>query len=96
MNEEKRDPKLEARRKALDEIVKELDYQSQKWGAEHDKKHTPEEWHVILTVWMGKLAQETPMFQGEAYYDKAKFMKRLRQIGAISAAAIAALSGVPE
>jgi hypothetical protein len=94
-SEEQRDRKLQARRKALDEIIEELKYQDKRWGKDHDTKHTPEEWHIILTVYLGKLAQETPMFQGGGAYDKAKFQKRLRQIGAIAAAAHAALSVTP-
>jgi hypothetical protein len=91
-SKERRDKKLSARRKVLDEIFEEMEYQDKRWGQDHDKKHTPEEWHVILTIYLGKLAQETPMFQGGANYDRAKFQKRLRQIGAIAAAAHAALS----
>jgi len=93
---ERRDPDRESRRRALDEVIEELEYQDQRWGMTHDRQHTPEEWHVILSVWLGKLAQETPMFQGGNKYDKAKFQKRLRQIGAIAIAAHAALSDEPE
>jgi len=94
--EERREPVLEAQRLALNAIIEEREYQKNRWGPDHDKKHTPEEWHVILSVWLGKLANETPMFQGEAYYDKAKFLKRLAQMGAIAAAAYEAISGAPE
>lgn len=94
--EERRGSENEAQRVALKAIIEEREYQNKRWGPDHDKKHTPEEWHVILSVWLGKLANETPMFQGEAYYDKAKFLKRLAQMGAIAAAAYEALVSVPE
>lgn len=94
--EERRDPQLEARRRAIDEIIEELEYQDKRWGQEHDKKHTPEEWCIILTVWMGKLANETPMFQGEAWHDKESLKKRFRQVGAIAAAALASLNAEPK
>lgn len=81
---------------AWDAIVTERTYQKQRWSPEHDKSHTPEEWHIILSAWMGKLANETPLFQGEAYYDRKKFLKRLAQIGAIAAAAYEAVSASPE
>lgn len=94
--EERRDPKAEAQRAALDAILKEREYQRRRWSSEHDEEHTPGEWHAILSVWMGKLANETPLIQGEDYYDKAKFLKRLAQVGAIAAAAYEAISASPK
>jgi hypothetical protein len=93
---DERSPEAEAQRAALDAIIQEREYQKTRWKPDHDKSHTPEEWHVILSVWLGKLANETPMFQGEAYYDKKKFLKRLAQMGAIAAAAYEAISASPE
>lgn len=90
-DQERRNPETEAWRKALSAIIEEREYQKKRWGPERDRGHTPEEWHVILTVWMGKLAFETPTFQGGSSYDKAKFLKRLAQVGAIAAAAYEAL-----
>jgi hypothetical protein len=89
------DPKVAAQRTALDAIIKEREYQRQRWGPDHDEEHTPGEWYLILSVWMGKLANETPMFQGVANYDEAKFLKRLAQVGAIAAAAYEAISASP-
>lgn len=94
--DERRRPESEAWRLALGAIIDEREYQKKRWGPEHDRGHTPEEWHVILSVWMGKLANETPMFQGESFYEKAKFLKRLAQVGAIAAAAYEALVSEPE
>jgi hypothetical protein len=93
---ERRDPKADAQRAALDAIIQERSYQKTRWKPEHDKDHTPEDWHIILSVWMGKLANETPLFQGESFYDKKKYLKRLAQVGAIAAAAYEALSALPD
>ena len=93
---ERRDPKAEAQRVALNAIIQEREYQKTRWRPDHDKAHTPEEWHIILSVWLGKLANETPMFQGEGYYDKQKFLKRLAQLGAIAAAAYETLTSSPD
>jgi len=95
-DQERRDLETKAQQAALDAIIKEREYQRKRWRPEHDKKHTEEEWHTILSVWMGKLANETPMFQGEGFYDKAKFLRRLAQVGAIAAAAYEAISASPE
>lgn len=92
----KHTPQTEAQRKALDAVFKEREYQKERWRPEHDAKHTPEEWHIILSVWMGKLANETPLFQGDDTFKKAKFLNRLAQIGAIAIAAYEALSASPE
>jgi hypothetical protein len=89
--EERRDPKNVAQRLALDAILLERDYQRGRWSNDHDRTHTPADWFTILTVWVGKLALETPLFQG-GVFDKKKFMKRLAQLGAITAAAYEALS----
>ena len=76
---------------ALEAILQERDYQRERWGDDHDKDHGPDAWYLILGVWFGKLANETPSFRGASYYDKLKFLKRLAQIGAIAAAAYESL-----
>jgi hypothetical protein len=87
---ERREASQANQRLALEAILNEREYQRGRWGTQHDRKHTPSDWYVILSVWMGKLAQETPLFQGA--FDVRKFLKRLAQLGAISAAAYEALS----
>lgn len=93
---EQSSPETRTSRAALDAIIEEREYQKTRWTPDHDMQHTPEEWHIIMSVWLGKLANETPMFQGESYYDKKKFLKRLAQIGAIAAAAYESISASPE
>lgn len=87
---ERRDPTLLSQRAAIDALIAERDYQRERWKEDHDRKHTPEDWLVILSVWLGKLGNETPMFQGA--FDKSKFLKRLIQLGAIAVAAYESFS----
>jgi hypothetical protein len=73
-------------RSALDEIIKERNYQFTRWTPEHDKGHTPAEWLALLTVYMGKAAMECPPYAGIRPENIDGFRKRVRQIGAICAA----------
>jgi len=85
----------ENERLALDAVVKEHEYQKERWGTSHDQEHTPEEWLNILAVYLGKLGSETVAFQGLGY-DPEKFKKRLTQIAAIALSASAVTSaGAP-
>lgn len=88
---ERRDPELSIQREAIDRIVEERKYQRQRWGSSHDQRHTPEEWFIILQVWMGKLGRECPFYSGEDWYERPQFLKRLVQVGAIAAAAYEAI-----
>jgi hypothetical protein len=81
----------ESLKKAMDGVAEELKYQKQKWGTDHDKQHSPEDWLTILTIWLGKLGQETPMFAGDDWHELPKFLKRLDQIAAIAISAKATL-----
>ena len=80
----------EAQRRALEEVREERDHQKKRWDPGHDREHKPDDWVLILTVWMGKLAYASPFFMGNAY-DKRKFRKRLVQVTAIALAALEAL-----
>ncbi len=77
-------------RRAIDEILGEREHQNKKWGADHDREHTPEEWVTILSVYLGKAAYETPLYM-HGPINKATFRKRLCQIAAIAAAAMEAI-----
>lgn len=85
---DKRKSDRDGLRRALDEIIKERNYQMLRWTPEHDKGHTPSEWLAILTVYLGKAAMECPPYNqmpNEARRTEA-FRKRIRQVGAICAA----------
>jgi len=70
----------------MEGLLKELEYHSQQWGDAHDQQHTPEDWVMILTKYMGKVAGETPFYKGVTY-DSEKFKKRLIQVAAIAISA---------
>ncbi len=74
------------RRAALDEILEERTYQTQRWGVDETDK-TPADWLAIIVVSLGKAAQELPIY-GRKGYIKERFKKRLIQIAAICMAAI--------
>jgi hypothetical protein len=76
-------------RKVLDGIIEERDYQRKRWEPDHDKSHTPEEWLLILSVYMGKSAMATKMYRGKTDIENLK--KRLTQMAAICMAAIESL-----
>jgi len=90
MSDERRED-LSLQRQALDEVLKERDWQREQWSTQHDREHGPADWLNILSVYTGKLAYETPLYK-QAGYDREKFKKRLAQIAAISIAAWEALS----
>jgi len=77
------------RREAIDSILAERAYQVQRWEMS-DQQKSPEDWLAVLTVYMGKTAQELPLYQGpNASLDKIR--KRFTQIAAVCIAAIEAL-----
>ena len=91
--EERREHSL--RRQAMNAILEEREYQRERWSTEHDREHGPGEWLNILSVYVGKLAYETPLYKMKGYSREA-FKKRLVQIAAIAMAAWEALSeGAP-
>jgi len=65
--------------------------QRNKWGYAHDVRHNVADWHIILSVYLGKLGYETELYQ-QSGFDKEKAKKRLVQISAIALAAVEALS----
>jgi hypothetical protein len=74
-------------RQALDDIVRERDYQLQRWSTDHDEQHTANSWLTILTVYLGKAAQCVyPYTYADDTPSKAQFKKRITQLGAICAA----------
>jgi hypothetical protein len=79
-------------RLALDEIIEERKHQQKRWTSEHDRGHAPESWLGILTVYMGKFAQEVEPYRPLDSQDQTSIRNRLVQIGAIAAAAVEALS----
>jgi hypothetical protein len=76
-------------RKAIDEVLEERAFQDKKWGRSHDVEHTPEDWVAILTVYLGKVAYETPLYQ-HGPPRKEILRKRLCQVAAIAIAAMEA------
>jgi hypothetical protein len=86
--EERREPESARMRAAINEVIYERNYQVERWGTDHDKKHSPQDWATILTVWIGKAASRTPPY---AASDNEEFRKRLVQIAAICVAAMEAL-----
>lgn len=78
-------------RASLEEVIKEREYQSSRWGAPHDKQHSEEDWITILTVWLGKTASELPSYRLHNDPEGRKaFRKRLVQLTAIGLAALEA------
>jgi hypothetical protein len=77
------------RREAIDSILAERIYQVHRWEME-DQKKSPEDWLAVLTVYMGKTAQELPLYQGPNA-DLGKIKKRFVQLAAVCMAAIESL-----
>ena len=78
---------MDTAKKVLDLVLSERDYQRQRWGDDHDKGHTLAEWLAILTVYMGKIANEVPPYRESSPQATAAFLKRLAQLTAIGLAA---------
>lgn len=68
--------------RVVEEVLKEREYQREKWTVEHDVQHTPLEWLAILATWVGKASAAA--IRG----DRAGFRKRLVQVAAICMAAV--------
>jgi hypothetical protein len=86
---EEREPENNPQRKAIDRILKEREYQRERWGSAHDRGHTIEEWSNIITVYTGKVAATVEPYG--RHMDKEAFKKRITQLAAICAAALEAL-----
>jgi len=78
MNEQRQDS---YQRTALEKILEERDYQNKRWGRAHDKCHSPEDWSVILGVYMGKVHSQ--VFPYQIHRKDSEFLKRVRQLGAL-------------
>ena len=91
--EDRREPEFAFMRTAINEIIHERNFQMARWGTDHDKAHTLQDWSVILTVWLGKATSHAPPYtdQRDATKDIQAFRKRLVQLAAICVAAIEAL-----
>ena len=70
--------------RAIKSILGERDYQRRRWSIEEDKSKPPEYWLGVLSIYLGKAGQETPVYQGQNYSTE-RFRKRVTQIGAICA-----------
>lgn len=78
-------------RAALDELVREREWQLKRWTLEHDQQHTPEEWLSIINVWVGKISQQCRPYQNDREpRDLSQYRKRVAQLGAICAAILEA------
>lgn len=75
---------------ALELVAHEREYQRTRWTTAHDAHHTPIEWLAILTVWIGKAAMASPIYQAPGN-SRQEFIKRLAQVAAICTAAIEAM-----
>lgn len=94
MEDERR--KEASRRFVIDSILQERDYQLQRWTVDDDRGKTPEEWVSILSIYVGKIAMETPQYQNQNYSEE-RFRKRVQQLTAIGAALLEAASPpIPE
>jgi len=80
-----------SRRLVIDAILQERDYQLHRWTVEDDRRKTPEEWVSILSIYLGKIAMETPQYQNDNYSEE-RFKKRVQQLTAIGAAILEATS----
>ena len=85
---EDRFPDNQKLRAAIDELIKERNFQMLRWTPEHDGSHTPSEWLSILSVYMGKAAAECKPYKPAE--SKAAYRKRVRQVGAICMAILEA------
>lgn len=78
--------------RAIRGILAEMGYQRQRWSIEADKAKPPEYWLGVLTIWLGKAGQETPVYQG-SNYSRERFRKRITQLGAICATILEVTDG---
>ena len=77
-------------RAVLDRVLEERDYQRTRWMS--DKDHSPRDWTVIMTVWLGKASSNTYPYHYADDPDAVKaFKKRVTQLAAICLAALEAL-----
>ena len=103
MSEQKIDPDLQAeqdrrdadaahRRKAVQAVLEERDYQTKRWTLEHDRKHSSQDWASIMAVYVGKVASTTyPYDYTDSPQGKESFRKRTTQLAAICLAALEAI-----
>jgi len=88
MNEHRVDP---IQRNIIRDIIEERNKQRQIVAEpEEDLQKNPSDWVGILTIWVGKAAQETPLNRGRGFSSEM-FRRRLVQVAAISLAALEAL-----
>lgn len=84
--ENRRTPVNNTMREALDTVVAEREYQRRRWS-ENDSTRTPEEWVSVLSIYLGKISQETPTYKGAAY-NRIRLRERMIQLSAITLSAL--------
>ena len=91
--QDRRDAEAATRRKAVQAVLEERDYQMKRWSFEHDKKHSSQDWASIMTVYLGKVASTTyPYDYTDSPQGKESFRKRTTQLAAICLAALESVS----
>ena len=70
-------------------VTREREHQRRRWTDEADKRRTLAEWVAVLSIFLGKAAMETPLYQ--AKLSTTSFKKRIVQIAAICMAILEAI-----
>lgn len=76
-------------RRIISQVSQEREYQRRRWTDEADRRRTPAEWIAVLSIFLGKAAMETPLYQ--AKLSTTSFKKRIVQIAAICMAILEAI-----
>lgn len=76
-------------RRIVSLIAREREHQRRRWTDEADKRRTPADWIAVLSIFIGKAAMETPLYQ--AKLSTTSFKKRIVQIAAICMAILEAI-----
>jgi len=93
MEDDRRSKENEAMRAAMARLVSEREFQNRRWSVENEARKDPNEWVALVTMYAGKLAQESPAYKQGAF-DMKKFLQRSVELSALCMTLVEKLSSV--
>jgi hypothetical protein len=91
--EDRRSKENEAMRAVVARLVSEREFQNRRWGAENEARTDPNEWVTLLSMYLGKVARESPAYKQGAFNLK-KFLQCVIELSAMGALTVEKLSSL--
>ena len=95
MEDDRRSKENGVMRAAMSRLVSEREFQKRRWSVENEARKDPNEWVALISMYAGKLAQESPAYKQGAF-DMQRFLQRAVELSALSMTLVEKLSDMDE